>query len=121
MKEYYLIKKEEKKDFDYFILLFYNFYKNKKYIYKLFSLYDNEILQQKNNNELFKLKDYIEEIYNNKQKVFKLLQEEKEEKAEQIICKENEKNIFYFCIIYFFISINENLKIIEILNELSKR
>ena len=89
-------KEEEKKDFDYFILLFYNCYKNKKYIYELFSLYDNEILQQKNNNELFKLKDYIEEIYNNKKEVLNFYKKKKRKRKSKLNAKKMRKIYFTF-------------------------
>ena len=101
------------KSFEFFILL-YSYCYDKKYIYALFNLFHKEFVQTNKINILIDLNSQIGKIYNNKNKIFQILIEErKKEKKGEVESKKNniskegkennDKNIFYFILIYYYI------------------
>ena len=112
--------------FEYFILLICHCY-NDKNINLLFKNKPKKFKETKiKENELLKLKDKIEEIYNQRNEIFKIFNEDKEvdsnnskKDSRKKEPKEKYINIFYFSLIYFFLLIKDEDKAKEIIEDLS--
>ena len=115
------------KTFEYFIVLFIDSnIINKKYLYKLFTKF-NKIKIDDEKINLNDLKDKIENIYQNKDDIIQYLQKtyekykDKEDKKNIKILGKNINIIFYFCLLYYYLFINDNAKSVDIINELNNK
>ena len=107
---------ERDQTIEYFLLLFSHCY-NQKDVYKLFCLFPPEIKDINENYNFREKQNIFEEIYLQKKEIFDKLEKEKNKSNKK---KEKEKFeiIYYFAIIYFFLTIKDKEKSSEIIKVL---
>ena len=120
---------EGEKNLEYFILLLSYCYEEEKSLYKLFLYFSDDFKSNYNKEENYtNLKDKIDNIYQNRNKIIDSLKNEEYIRKEEMIkkqkkpkeTKEKIENIFYLMLIYYFLSVDNKSEASEIIKELYK-